>query len=150
LYIVPPDVTNGNTALAFKFTYNKRSQLIKKFTPDAGESEYWYDDRGLQVAFQDANMKAMTPSKYLITEYDNYGWNWGVSHPGLSLLGCIWSHRDFDDIYDVPLDGSHIFYVYDSGDRGCGSRSRITAKLAEKETVVPFVNPGALIPITAN
>jgi hypothetical protein len=93
---------------------------------------------------------AIIKEKGNFTEYDEYGWNWGVSHPGLSLLGCIWSHRDFDDIYDVPLDGSYIFYVYDSGERGCGSRSRITAKLAEKETVVPFVNPGALIPITAN
>jgi hypothetical protein len=84
------------------------------------------------------------------TEYDNYGWNWGVTHPGVSLLGCRWSSSEFDSIYNVPLDGSYIFYVYDSGERGSGSRSRITAKKLDDVAKVPYVNPGALIPITAN
>jgi len=84
------------------------------------------------------------------TEYDNYGWNWGVTHPGVSLLGCRWSSCDFEEIYNVPLDGSYIFYVYDSGERGSGSRNRISAKKVEEPTNVPYVNPGAIIPITVS
>jgi hypothetical protein len=84
------------------------------------------------------------------TEYDPYGWNWGLSYPGLSLLGCRWSSGEFTDIYDVPLDGSYVFYVYDSGERGLGSKNRMTAKKVESATSVPYVNPGAIIPITAS
>jgi len=93
---------------------------------------------------------AIIKSKDQFTEYDPYGWNWGLTRPGLSLLGCRWSSGEFNDIYDVPLDGSYVFYVYDSGERGLGSKDRITAKKAEVATSVPYVNPGAIIPITAS
>lgn len=84
------------------------------------------------------------------TEYDPYGWNWDLSYPGLSLLGCIWSSSFFESIYDVPLDGSYIFYIYDSGERGSGSKNRMTAKKVDVAPYVPYVNPGAIIPITAS
>ena len=84
------------------------------------------------------------------TEYDPYGWNWGVRCPGLSLLGCVWSGTsEHETIYDVPLDGTYVFSVYDSGERGLGARNRITATKVEEPVKVPKVNPGAIFPITA-
>ena len=85
--------------------------------------------------------------------YDSYVWNRygeGKNYMSLSLLNNLWSSSEFDTIYDVPLDGSYIFYTYDSGERGLGSFGRITAKKADADSKIPFVNPGALIPITAN
>jgi len=86
------------------------------------------------------------------TSYDSYYWNHsgGSSQMPIALLGFLWSSSDFDSMYDVPLDGSYKFQCYDSGQRGLGSFGRITAVKVEEEAYVPFVNPGALIPITAN
>lgn len=83
-------------------------------------------------------------------EYHSYYWNYNSaqsSYMPKAQLGCLW-YGPFDTIYDVPLDGTYTFYIYDSGSRGLGSMNHISAKLTEKETVVPYVNPGAIIPIT--
>ena len=84
-------------------------------------------------------------------EYHSYYWNYNSaqsSYMPKAQLGCLW-YGPFDTIYDVPLDGTYTFYIYDSGSRGLGSMNHISAKLTEKKTEVPYVNPGALIPITA-
>ena len=85
------------------------------------------------------------------TEYDPYIWNYygkGKNRMSLCLLGCLWSGPG--TIYDVPLDGTYKFHIYDSGQRGLGSFNRITATKVENAVVVPHVDPGAFIPITAN
>lgn len=85
-------------------------------------------------------------------EYNGYYWNYNSeksSYMPKAQLGCLW-YGPFDTIYDVPLDGSYTFYMYDSGSRGLGTMNCISAKPTEKETVVPYVNPGAIIPITAH
>lgn len=86
------------------------------------------------------------------TEYDPYIWNYQDSNTlPRCQFGCIWSSvDDFNSIYDVPLDGTYKFHIYDSGQRGLGSFNRITATKVEVEVEAPYVNPGALIPITAN
>lgn len=68
----------------------------------------------------------------------------------LSQLGCIFNSREFHSIYDVPLDGTYKFEVYDSGQRGLGAFRIITAVKIEEKFQAPYVNPGAIIPITAN
>lgn len=84
-------------------------------------------------------------------EYNSYIWNYQDSdYMSKSLLGNIFSSSEFETIYDVPLDGTYIFSVYDSGTRGLCSFNRITVTKIEEELNVPYVNPGALIPITAN
>lgn len=86
------------------------------------------------------------------TEYNGYAWNYTPSsYMSLCLLGNLWSSTsEFDTIYDVPLDGTYVFYVYDSGQRGSGSFDYMKAKRVEVETKVPYVNPGNIIPITVN
>jgi hypothetical protein len=64
-------------------------------------------------------------------------------------LGNLWNHEDFQSIYNVPLDGSYRFIVYDSGHRGCGARDYITAVSVTEKPKIPEVNPGGFPPITA-
>lgn len=86
-------------------------------------------------------------------EYDPYVWNRlgeGNNHLPLSHMGCLWRSNEFETIYDVPLDGSYTFYIYDSGERGLGSFSRITACKKGENPFVPKVNPGGIPQITAD
>ncbi len=87
----------------------------------------------------------------IFQEYDSYIWNYqgdGKNYMPLSWLGFIFNSVDFNSIYDVPLDGSHEFYAYDSGMRGLGSFSYITAVKINKVIEVPKVNPGGFPPTT--
>lgn len=100
-------------------------------------------ERGLRI-LKDNNQWA---------EYHPYIWNRqgeGKNYMSLCLLENIFSSNEFESIYDVPLDGTYKFSVYDSGERGLGSFNRITATKVESEVKVPYVNPGAIIPITAD
>lgn len=88
------------------------------------------------------------------TEYHPYIWNrWGEgkNYMPLCLLdGNIFSSREFNSIYDVPLDGSYMFHIYDSGERGLGSFHRITAEKVGTFKKIPHVDPGAMVPIVAD
>ena len=78
-------------------------------------------------------------------------WKWHTQQSeSRCLLDCKFRSSEFESIYDVPLDGSHIFQMYDSGERGLYAQNRITAVKVEEKPVIPHVNPGAIIPITAN
>jgi hypothetical protein len=85
-------------------------------------------------------------------EYDPYIWNRqgeGNNYIPLCQFGNIFSNVDgFGSIYEVPLDGTYKFYIYDSGQRGLGSFNYITAKKVEQELKVPHVNSGGFPPIT--
>jgi hypothetical protein len=77
--------------------------------------------------------------------YHPYVWNYygeGNSRMSRSLLGRLWAGK-FDSIYDVPLDGSYIFYTYDSGQRGLGAFDYITAIEADKTPTINKPNPGS-------
>jgi hypothetical protein len=81
-------------------------------------------------------------------EYDPYIWNRqgeGNNYMSLSVMRRIWHHIDFHTIYEVPLDGSYIFYAYDSGDRGSGSYNRISCHKVDEEPYVKKVNPGSYL-----
>jgi hypothetical protein len=83
-------------------------------------------------------------------EYEPYVWNRlgeGNNYLPLSHLGSnLWRSSDFDTIYDVPLDGTYMFYTYDSGERGLGSFDRISAKKVEEVVSAPGVDPGGFPP----
>jgi hypothetical protein len=80
--------------------------------------------------------------------YHIYEWTTG-EHVPFCHIGCRFRSNEFDSIYDVPLDGSYIFQAYDSGERGLGAKDRLTAVKVEEKPYVPYVNPGAIIPIIA-
>ena len=81
------------------------------------------------------------------TEYHPYYWNYSspvTSYMPLCYLGCL----PACDMYSIPLDGTHVFYITDSGQRGLGTFNYIKAKKVEAVVQVPKVDPGAIIPIT--
>lgn len=83
-------------------------------------------------------------------EYHPYVWNYlgeGKNYLPKCQLGCLWT-GPFNTIYDVPLDGSYRFEIYDSGRRGLGSINGITASKIQEVVNVPKVAPGNMIPIT--
>lgn len=86
-------------------------------------------------------------------KYDPYIWNYqgeGNNYNSRCHLDCLFSRAlGFNSIYDVPLDGTYIFYCYDSGMRGLGTFDWISVKKVEDFPNVPKVNPGAFPPITA-
>jgi hypothetical protein len=84
------------------------------------------------------------------THYHSYIWNYqDSSYMPYSWLGCIFRSSEFETIYDVPLDGTYVFYTYDSGQRGLGSFNRMTVRKVETVASIPTVNPGGIIPTTA-
>lgn len=80
-----------------------------------------------------------------ITKYHPYIWNYqgqGKNTLPLCQMDNIWRNSDFNTIYDVPLDGTYIFYIYDTGQRGLGSFNHITCSKVISEISVPKINPG--------
>ncbi len=85
-------------------------------------------------------------------EYNLYAWLHQIdksNYMSICQFGKLWRHSEFDSIYDVPLDGSWLFYSYDSGERGAGAFHRISAYKKDEKPKLPFVNPGGFPPITA-
>ena len=85
-------------------------------------------------------------------EYNSYIWNYqgeGNNYMPISQMGKIWRHDIYETIYDVPLDGTQIFYSYDSGGRGLGAFHRISCHETGKCPFVPKVKPGGFPQITA-
>lgn len=97
--------------------------------------------------------KSLIDNSPIYKEYNSYWmyYNNEQSHymPMSLLYNYTWINDTFPSIYDVPLDGSYLFYCYDSGLRGLGSMNRISVEKSENEFKIPFVNSGAMIPITA-
>lgn len=87
-----------------------------------------------------------------VQEYNPYVWNHqgeGNNYMPICQFGKLWRHNQFETIYDVPLDGTWIFYGYDSGERGLGAFHRISAHKVGNPPYVPGVKPGGLPQITA-
>lgn len=79
-----------------------------------------------------SRLSAHPESTIIHQEYNEY-----TKFMPLCHLGCKWDGEPFKTIYDVPLDGSYVFYVYDSGERGLGAFHRISAIESNKE--IPLV-----------
>lgn len=128
----------------------RRELNILKFMKKTGV-EYHHHGRHEMVNI-DSSIKYIKENQRA-KEYHPYYWNYSPDSSSwmpVALLGCLFSSSEFSTIYDVPLDGTYRFQIYDSGQRGLGSFNRITAVKQEEEAYVPYVNPGAMIPITAN
>lgn len=65
--------------LPTKYEYNSLNQVVKQHTPDADESEFWYDRLGRLTASQNKEQKenagynGATADRYSYTRYDNLG-----------------------------------------------------------------------------
>jgi hypothetical protein len=121
-------------------TYMKKNDVL-----------YYHHDRSDSSMKQiESALKSVKDGNY--EEYDSYIWNRqgeGNSYMPLCQFHNIYRAVDgFDTIYDVPLDGTYQFHIYDSGQRGLGSFNYITATKVEEEVAVPFVNPGGFPQIT--
>ena len=68
------------TELSFRYEYDLRKRMIIKKVPGAGEVWMVYDGRNRMVMMQDANLRALSPAKWLVTEYDtlNRPWRTGL------------------------------------------------------------------------
>jgi hypothetical protein len=107
------------------------------------------EDLSEQVKGHIKQMKTDERPNWLV--YDPYYWNHNVhknSYNSRCLLGNLWDRScGFDTIYDVPLDGTYRFVIYDSGQRGMGSYDYMVAVKVEKKFDAPTVNPGAFPPV---
>lgn len=65
------DFVHPNHDYQTNYRYNTLNQLIKQFTPDAGETKFWYDKLGRIVLAQ--NAKQTNSNHYSYTFYDNLG-----------------------------------------------------------------------------
>ena len=114
--------TTGNTEfevysdhqLATNYKYNSLAQLIWQKTPDAGESNFWYDYLGRLVLSQNAEQNKIYSDeeyidfeKYSYTQFDNLG--------RIIEVGELWSSPDsedavgfYDDINDTENFPSNI------------------------------------------
>jgi RHS repeat-associated protein len=66
---LPYTETTPDHALDTRYIYNSLNKLVKKKTPDAGISQYWYDELGSQVAAQNAK-QTLAGNVYSYTKYD--------------------------------------------------------------------------------
>jgi hypothetical protein len=107
------------------------------------------DDLSEEVRGHIKRMKTDERPHWLV--YDPYFWNHNAeesSYNSRCLLGNLWDRScGFDTIYDVPLDGTYRFVIYDSGQRGLGSYNYMEAVKVEKKFDAPTVNPGGFPPL---
>jgi hypothetical protein len=111
----------------------KRELAILNFMAKTGFEMYYY---GKPESRLDEVLKRIEDVKVTNSplRYDPYIWNRqgeGNNYLPQSQMGCIWNSSRFGTIYDVPLDGSYIFYAGDSGERGLGSFHYMSAKPKE-------------------
>jgi RHS repeat-associated protein len=57
----------------YRYSYDNRGRMIEKRVPGKGLESMVYDNQDRLVGFQDANMAAGTPKKWLYTKYDALG-----------------------------------------------------------------------------
>lgn len=56
----------------YRYEYDARHRKILQKNPGAGEEYLVYDNKGRAVMTQDANMRASSPAKWLVSLYDKY------------------------------------------------------------------------------
>jgi len=70
--IIPPGASPDDANLIYTYIYDGADNIKRTKFPDKGLMEYQYDDRNLQTAMRDANIKAKKKG-WLNSEYDAYG-----------------------------------------------------------------------------
>jgi RHS repeat-associated protein len=120
----------------FRYEYDGRNRMIIKKVPGAGEVQMVYDARDRLVMTQDANMRASSPQKWMVTVYENNlnrpvstylinNSNTGDYHRGLAYTSIAYptvsnftnellSETHYDDYSNLPaglsstLNGTYI------------------------------------------
>lgn len=117
---------------------NKRELLILNFMKKTDVFYHHHNSKESlkkQVLYQiDVIKKANSVVDYVEDVHEGYV-GYSNSYTSRSLLGNSWRSDEFETIYDVPLDGTYHFHVFDSGQRGLGSINGITCHKKAKEIV---------------
>jgi RHS repeat-associated protein len=104
LAAVVTDRTNGTQTvftthrLQTIYTYNSLNQLILQQTPDAGQSQFWYDALGRLVVSQNAKQAAV--NQYSYTRYDILG---RIIEVGQALPTSAMTYAISRDVTGTPL-----------------------------------------------
>lgn len=132
---------------------NKRELLILNFMKKTDVFYHHHNSKESlkkQVLYQiDVIKKANSVVDYVEDVHEGYV-GYSNSYTSRSLLGNSWRSDEFETIYDVPLDGTYHFHVFDSGQRGLGSINGITCHKVEAKVEVPKIDTGGIIQITIN
>lgn len=70
--IIPPGATTATGGLIYKYEYDGADNVLKTKIPDKQWMNFRYDDRNLQIAMNDGNIRAKSKG-WLNSEFDNYG-----------------------------------------------------------------------------
>lgn len=101
---VYPKTFYTSHSMGTTYTYNSLNQLVKQYTPDAGESNFWYDKLGRLVASQNAKQLAKSSasqSYYSYTIYDALG---RISQVGEMNIGTNLASQTFATLWTVIND----------------------------------------------
>ncbi len=73
LKVLPPDATIYTPELIYEYTYDDENKLTSKKVPGKGIVNFYYNNRDLVAAEQDANQAALNPKEWIVSSYDVYG-----------------------------------------------------------------------------
>jgi hypothetical protein len=119
------------------YEYNSLNQLVKQTTPDAGESNFWYDYLGRLVASQ--NAKQAKNKQYSYTKYDGLG--------RIIEVGELTSTIAPNHLYDTPtptVDLNNPAYPYNNSWFGITAVKAVTRTYYDKASGI--VMPNNILP----
>jgi hypothetical protein len=119
------------------YAYNSLNQLIKQTTPDAGESNFWYDYLGRVVASQ--NAEQAENNQYSYTKYDGLG--------RIIEMGELTSTIAPNHLYETPtpnVDFNNPAYPYNNSWFGITAVKEVTRTYYDDATGV--VMPNNILP----
>ncbi len=112
------------------YSYNSLNQLIRQQTPDAGQSQFWYDALGRLVVSQ--NAQQAPNNQYSYTLYDNLG---RITEVGQTVNS---SANTYGALYTITRDVSGTPL---SGWIAAGTRTEVTATYYDDPEFGPHPNP---------
>ncbi len=71
--VLPPDASIYTPELIYEYTYDDENKLTSKKVPGKGVVNFYYNNRDLVAAEQDANQAALNPKEWIVSSYDVYG-----------------------------------------------------------------------------
>ncbi len=72
-YVLTPgyELSGFKDKFAYEYRYDERGNIVKKFIPDAGYTQYWYDRAGRMAFMQDPNLRERGLHRFFV--YDRAG-----------------------------------------------------------------------------
>jgi|GEM_PF-586095 len=142
-----------NWRLGTQYTYNSLNAVTQQQTPDAGKSQFWYDNLGRIALSQNPNQ---VPNRYSYTLYDNLGRTIEVGEvrSGTVISESIvkdpaslvsW-HAAIPDVYHFQITRTY----YDAVTPSVTPSGITQLNLRGRVSAVVLINQGATIPSIAS